>query len=172
MDVIIEYIKTHPVQLAFIFAGAIIILFVLVFTLAYKYSNISKKYFALVGDEEDSTIEDILLKNNEVLKEISETESELINKLEELESKFSLSVQNVGIIRYNAFGELGPELSFSMALLDEYLNGIVITSIHGRQQSSCYGKSITKGKSDIPLSVEEEQAINKAVKGQFYSNSI
>lgn len=172
MNTLVNFIKSNPIELAIISGIATLVLFLLYLSLAYKYHRIKKKYFFIIGDSYNLDMEGILIKNNKELARVKQVERELMSRVEELETKFSLSIQNVGIVRYNAFGELGPELSFSIALLDEYLNGIVVTSIHGRQQSSCYGKAITKGKSEIPLSIEEEQAINKAIKGQFYSNSL
>ena len=65
-------------------------------------------------------------------------------------------------IRYNAFNESGSDLSFSIAIVDDQLDGLVFTSIHGREETYCYGKPIVKGESKYPLSPEEIQVINSA----------
>ena len=72
-------------------------------------------------------------------------------------------VQRVGLIRYDAFEDMGGHLSFSAALLDAAGNGVVITSINGRQETRCYAKPIRGGGSEHNLSVEEEQAIAQAL---------
>jgi hypothetical protein len=72
-------------------------------------------------------------------------------------------VQQVGLIRYDAFEDMGGHLSFSAALLDAAGNGVVITSINGRQDTRCYAKPVRGGTSDHNLSVEEEQAIREAL---------
>jgi uncharacterized protein YlxW (UPF0749 family) len=72
-------------------------------------------------------------------------------------------VQQVGLIRYDAFEDMGGHLSFSAALLDAAGNGVVITSINGRQDTRCYAKPVRGGGSDHNLSVEEEQAIREAL---------
>ncbi|TCS80810.1 DUF4446 family protein [Tepidibacillus fermentans] len=69
----------------------------------------------------------------------------------------------VGMVRYNAFGEQGNDLSFSIAMLDEKQNGIVITSIYNREQSNTYAKPIENGQSSYRLSEEEKKAIEKAI---------
>ncbi|EOC99788.1 hypothetical protein L21TH_2187 [Caldisalinibacter kiritimatiensis] len=91
--------------------------------------------------------------------------NELVNIKEyckDIDSRLKLSVQKVGIIRYNAFDDMGSDLSFSIALLDENLNGVVISTIFGRNESNTYAKPIIEGKSKYNLSVEELQAIDKA----------
>lgn len=73
------------------------------------------------------------------------------------------AVRRVGLIRYDAFEDVGGRLSFSCALLDERGNGVVVTSINGRQDTRVYAKPITEGKSAYNLSVEEEEAIRQAL---------
>ncbi len=67
---------------------------------------------------------------------------------------------------------MGSELSYSIVLLDEHLNGFVLTSIYGREQSVSYAKPIKDGKSTFPLSAEEMQAMDRAIKGELYTSSI
>lgn len=70
-----------------------------------------------------------------------------------------LSVQGVGIVRYNPFSEMGGNMSFSLALLDGRTNGVVISVLNDRQGSRVYGKLVEKGTSAYPLSEEEQQAL-------------
>ncbi|MEW9107481.1 DUF4446 family protein, partial [Paenibacillus sp.] len=69
---------------------------------------------------------------------------------------------HVGIQRYNAFAERGSDLSFSIAWLNEEQDGVVITSIHGREHSYVYAKPVEKGQSTYSLSPEEKKAIEIA----------
>jgi hypothetical protein len=73
------------------------------------------------------------------------------------------AVQHVGIVRFDAFEDMGGRLSFSAALLDAHGDGIVITSINGRQETRCYAKQVRNGTSIHNLSDEEEQAIREAI---------
>lgn len=73
------------------------------------------------------------------------------------------SVQRVGLVRYDAFEDMGGHLSFSAALLDAHGDGLVITSINGRQDTRCYAKPVEGWTSRHNLSGEEEQAIQAAL---------
>ncbi len=72
------------------------------------------------------------------------------------------SVQKVGLVRFNSFADEGGNLSFVCALLDEHDTGVVLTSLHGRQQNRIYAKQIHQGESETPLSEEEQGAIKSA----------
>jgi len=72
-------------------------------------------------------------------------------------------VRRVGLLRYDAFEDVGGRLSFSCALLDEHGNGVVLTSINGRQETRVYAKPVTAGSSSYNLSSEEGEAIRQAM---------
>jgi hypothetical protein len=73
------------------------------------------------------------------------------------------AVRHVGLVRYDAFEDVGGRLSFSCALLDAKGNGVVMTSINGRQDTRVYAKPIADGRSVYNLSIEEEDAIRQAL---------
>ena len=73
------------------------------------------------------------------------------------------SVRNVALLRYDAFEDVGGRLSFSCALLDDQGNGVVLTSINGRQETRVYAKPVSLGTSSHNLSLEEEEAIRRAL---------
>ena len=73
------------------------------------------------------------------------------------------SVRRVGVLRYDAFEDVGGRLSFSCALLDEHGTGVVLTSINGRQETPVYAKPVTSGQSTYNLSLEEEEALRQAM---------
>jgi hypothetical protein len=75
------------------------------------------------------------------------------------------AVRRVGLVRYDAFEDVGGRLSFSCALLDDHGAGVVVTSINGRQDTRVYAKPIAEGHSVYNLSVEEEEAIRLALAG-------
>lgn len=75
------------------------------------------------------------------------------------------AVQHVGLVRYDAFEDVGGRLSFSCAMLDDHGDGMVMTSINGRQDTRVYAKPVTGGKSAHNLSEEEVQAIRQALSG-------
>jgi uncharacterized protein DUF4446 len=72
------------------------------------------------------------------------------------------AVRHLGIVRYDAFGDVGGRLSWSVALLDDGGNGVVLTAIHGRSEARSYAKSIAAWTCDQPMSPEEEEAVRSA----------
>ena len=72
------------------------------------------------------------------------------------------ALRHLAVVRYDAFGDMGGHLSWSLALLDDGGNGVVLTSIHGRSEARTYAKSITGWTCEQQLSPEEEEAIAHA----------
>ncbi len=72
------------------------------------------------------------------------------------------ALRHLAVVRYDAFGDMGGHLSWSLALLDEAGHGVVLTSIAGRSDSRSYAKSVSAWTSDQQLSPEEEEAIANA----------
>ena len=74
-----------------------------------------------------------------------------------------LTYENIGIVKYDAFHEMGGILSFALALLDKSNNGFVMNSMHNRESCYTYIKEIIDGKSYITLSDEEKKAVDTAI---------
>ena len=100
-------------------------------------------------------VEDIDSKNQEIQAYCSK-----------LDNNISNCIQKIGIIRYSAFKDMGSDLSFALALLDEKNNGVVLNGIYSRELSNIYAKPIKDGISTYTLSDEEKQAIDLAIKSE------
>ncbi|MBS3941885.1 MAG: DUF4446 family protein [Actinobacteria bacterium] len=85
---------------------------------------------------------------------------------EHLRELLRSTVSRVGVVRYDAFEDMGGALSFSAALLDERGDGVIVSAINGRTETRCYAKPIVGGGSQHHLSSEEEQAITVAAEGR------
>lgn len=72
------------------------------------------------------------------------------------------SFKHLSVVRYDAFGDMGGHLSWSVALLDDAGDGVLLTSIHGRSDARSYAKTVTAWRAETQLSPEEEQAIASA----------
>ena len=92
------------------------------------------------------------------------------NDIERLYLLIRTCVQKAALVRYNAFQNVGNELSFSLALLDSEDNGFVLSSIYGRDTSTTYAKPVRAGVSGIVLTEEEEDAISIA--RQLYADKV
>jgi hypothetical protein len=87
---------------------------------------------------------------------------ELTAEVEALHNDASTALRHVAVVRYDAFGDMGGHLSWSLALLDDGGDGVVLTSIHGRSDSRTYAKNVSGWQSSQQLSPEEEEAISFA----------
>lgn len=99
----------------------------------------------------------------------SERVDELMEKVARLgqsvvvaQRDIAASLRHLAVVRFNATGDIGGQFSFSLAILDDAANGIVITSIQGHNSGRIYSKTIFDGKSETALSPEETQAIANA----------
>jgi hypothetical protein len=90
---------------------------------------------------------------------------EVAAELHDLRSAVSSALRHLAVVRYDAFGDMGGHLSWSMALLDDGGDGVVVTSIHGRSDSRTYAKNIAGWTATSKLSPEEEEAITFARTG-------
>ncbi|MDX6248334.1 MAG: hypothetical protein QOF10_1694 [Kribbellaceae bacterium] len=83
----------------------------------------------------------------------------LSKELEAARSELRENLQHLAVVRYDAFGDMGGRLSWSMALLDDNGDGVVLTSINSRNDARSYAKEVKAFESDSKLSPEEEEAI-------------
>ncbi len=90
------------------------------------------------------------------------TSEQMAAELETLRSEVGTSLRHLAVVRYDAFGDMGGHLSWSVALLDDAGDGVVLTSIHGRSDSRTYAKNIAGWTANQQLSPEEQEAIRFA----------
>jgi len=155
-------------------AAVLAILLVAVLTttsiLLVKIVNISKRYHAFMQGSDGVTMESAILsrfKEIDALKAESKYTSEKLNIACET---LITAYQKVGIVKYDAFKEMGGKLSFSLCLLDDENNGFILTSMHTREGCYTYIKEIIKGESFVVLAAEERRALEEAKnKGSLYA---
>lgn len=114
-------------------------------------------------------LEEVINQLSEGLHTLQENQVILENRIKNLRSDFGLAVQKVGLVRFNPFSDGGGNLSFCIAFLDGHNSGMVITSMHGREQNRVYSKQIFLGKCDIQLTEEELLAIEQA-NNEYYKH--
>ena len=96
------------------------------------------------------------------VKEIKKDNSEIKAYYTKLDSDLNACIQKVGLVRYNAFKNVGSDLSFAIALLDNNNNGVVFNGLYGYESSNIYAKPVKNGESTYQLSDEEKYAIEIA----------
>lgn len=137
----------------------VIILLILLIVQINKANKLKKRLDKfMLGKEGTSLEEDIaeLYEDNKFLKNSTEKNRQDIRTIfKRLETVF----QKMGLVRYDAFNQMGGQLSYSLALLDENDNGFIINSVHSTEGCYSYSKEIRNGDNSISLSSEEEEAL-------------
>lgn len=162
--------------------GIIFIEFIMIVFIMSKLYNLKKRLREFLPDNKEIDVERMLVEYDQNVKETLSSQKEVFNKIEktkeqiyeEIEStnklicliseKLKNAVQKIGVIRYNPFEDVGGDLCYAVALLDDNNNGVVINSIYARDSCYSYAKEIIKGESlKHKLSDEETEALNKAM---------
>ncbi len=133
-----------------------------------KLFSIQKKQTILFQGESAKNLEEIILIQKNQIENLEEEVRKLINSNQELIELSNTNLSKVGMVRFNPFKNLGGNQSFSIAFLNNHLNGLVISSIYSGEISRFYAKTILQGKSipQQPLTKEEEKAIEIAIHGE------
>lgn len=140
----------------------IILLFIMVVVLFKAVGKVESKYRKLMKGTSNKNLEEMLLERIESIEEAKDKSDKALSECERLEDKMKECIQKVAIMRYKAFEDVGSDLSFSIAMLDDKNDGVILTGIYGRQESTTYAKPIDKGISRYDLSEEELCVLNEA----------
>ena len=140
----------------------VIILIILVMKLQLQMSRLDKKYRMFMRGSDGQSLEKLLQRKLNVMDKIydnEEAQTKLINKMKSIQDS---TMNKYGIIKYDAFDDVGGKLSFALAMLDKNDTGIVLNAVHSRDNCFLYIKEIVKGESYIMLSEEEVEALRIA----------
>lgn len=108
---------------------------------------------------QDGTIQDIL----QDLQTTQKEKQAQIAQINETLKTYQKSLQNISIIRFNPFGDVGGAESFAIALLDQHYSGIVLSSLHAREGTRIYAKPIRQGRCPYELREEEREVLRRAM---------
>lgn len=157
-----------PQIVAFLAVGGLAlgaVLLVAVIVLAVRLRTVSRRYRRVFASGELDAV-GVLESQGEAITALARGLDAADAEAHHLRELLARTVSRVGLVRYDAFEDVGGGLSFSTAFLDEHADGVVLTAINGRAETRCYAKPITAGVSAHHLSAEEEAALAEAVEGR------
>ena len=141
----------------------VIALLVYCVILHIRLESLKKKYdFFMQGDNGASLERKLSVEVSEIRDAAKGLET-MMTEQAAIRNIQSNTIQKIGFVKYNAFENIGNDLSFALTLLDGNNNGICISSIYGRNESRIFSKPIVKGKSLVSLSQEELESLNEAL---------
>ena len=163
MDSIINMINEYSI---FIIIGLTIItllLFIITIVLLSSVKKLEKKYKKMMRGDNNKNLEQALNVNLDNIEKALAKSQQAIDECKNISEELKGCVNKVAIMRYKAFEDVGSDLSFSIAILDSYNDGVIITGIYSRHDSTTYAKPIDKGISRYDLSEEELHVLNEAI---------
>ena len=131
--------------------------------MTFKYLKLHKKYNTYMQCSNGRSMEEKIDAYYNEFDAINTAIKDLDRQLDELASKNMRNFSKVGFVRFTAFSEVGSDLSFAIALMDNNNNGFILSSIYGRDDSRFYAKPLENGLSKYRISEEEELAVRKAL---------
>lgn len=163
-DFIGMYFSVDDFLLTFaIMAGVMLLLFILLLVNMAKTKKLRKKYESFMVGSDAKSLEDTLVKRIQQIEELIVSEKENRENIQNIFETLKLTFQKVGMVKYDAFDEMGGKLSFSLALLDQKNDGFIINAMHSREGCYTYIKEIVDGNSIIVLAEEEKNALDIAM---------
>lgn len=141
----------------------ILVLAVISCFLFFYYFKINKSIDLLLGKGKIKDLRNTLFSHIEKTKAIELELQQALDKIKSLEHISKITFQKIGFVRFNPFNDLGGNQSFIIALLDGQNNGFVVSSLFAQEGNRVYAKSVVNGNSEYKLSVEEKDAIARAI---------
>lgn len=154
--------EQDPLLVAFTALGFCILAIVIMLIVLVRQSILLRRYRSLLRGNTNANLEDLLIEQQQATADLRAAQESIRRRLTDLENASQKYLQRIGIVRYNAFPDVGADLSFSCALLDGQDNGVVVTSLYGRTECRTYAKPILAGSSTYVLTEEEKQALRLA----------
>jgi hypothetical protein len=141
----------------------VVVLFILVINANMKYNRLKFSYNSFMKGKDGKTLEDSIFERFEELDNLTEMTIKNRQAIRKINEEMMSNFQKVGIVKYDAFNEMGGKLSFAITLLDGNNSGYIINSMHSREGCYNYVKEIVKGESYIELSEEEAESLDNAI---------
>ena len=151
----------------YIYLGTILLVIIVFVAITFlqnlKIKRLMNRYESFMNGKDAENLADAIEENfkqmNQIQKDYEETKGDIEETLQELKSTF----HKMGIVKYDAFKEMGGNLSFTLCLLDDMNTGFILNTMHGRDSSYTYIKEIIKGEAYATLGEEEKEALEKAI---------
>ena len=139
------------------------IMYAIIIHLWMSLSYMRRRYRKMMTGVDGANLERMLIGHIDETKAVAEENQSIKEDCKRMDTLLQTALTRVGVVRFAAFDDMGSDLSYAVALLDSHDNGIVLSSIFGREDSRSYVKPIDRGNSSYTLTGEEEQALREAM---------
>lgn len=146
-----------------VLTALILILFVSLLYLLVKVSKLIRLYQRLTRGTSGGILEEILDQYMGTVNKNSGRMDQIEKKIDVMDSTLNNCLQHVGVVRYDAFEDVGGAQSFAVAMIDSKRCGVVMSSVYSRNNIRVYAKGMTEGQPTHPLTKEEQLALDQAI---------
>lgn len=169
---ILAAIGIDPAYIFLLLIMLIVLMFLLYMNVNMKYSRLKSSYSSFMRGRDGKNLEESILEKFDELDEIAETSRKNNSDIKELFHLMKGNYQKVGIVKYDAFNEMGGKLSFALTLLDGNNSGWIVNAMHSREGCYTYIKEIVRGESYIELAEEEAESLEQAIYQEIYDPEV
>ena len=160
---ILNALGIDPAYIFMFMLALFIILFVLYVNVTVKYNRLKTSYQTFMRGKDGKTLEESMMEKFQEAEAIIKVTKQNRLDIRDMKQKLDRNFQKIGIVKYDAFNEMGGKLSFAIAMLDGQNNGWIMNAMHSREGCYTYVKEIVKAESYVELAEEEAEALDKAL---------
>ena len=150
----------------------IVVLFGLYVNVTMKYNRLKSSYTTFMRGKDGRTLEESMMSGFADVESVLKYTKQNRLDIQKINKRMEKSYQKLGIVKYDAFNEMGGKLSFALAMLDNNNTGWIINAMHSREGCYTYVKEIVKGESYVELAEEEAEALDKAIFEDGYVDEV
>ncbi len=128
-----------------------------------KYRKLKEKYDLFMSGKNAKSLEKDIIKLFEDNKTIEEEQEKARKDIRDLNKRLAYCYQKIGLVKYDAFNQMGGKMSFCLCLLNDKNNGFILNSVHSTDGCYSYTKEVSRGECELELGDEEKKALDMAV---------
>ena len=163
MSSLLESLQSHSGILMVLLLIVVIILLICVFNLSLGLNRLNRKYTLFMKGKDGQSLERLFKRKFDLIEKLVRSTDDNGEEIEKIWKVMDKSLNKYGIVKYDAFEDMGGKLSFVLAMLDKNNTGFLLNAIHSRENCFLYIKEIVNGESYVVLSEEEVEALKQAV---------
>ena len=163
---LLQSIGLGGLDIAYVLIGMLVMIIILLILILIQFSKLNKlqkKYAKFMKGKDAKSLEqeiEGLYDDNDYIKKEAEKNRK---DIKDIQKRMEYCYQKLGVVKYDAFSQMGGQLSFCLALLNEKDDGFILNSVQSSEGCYTYTKEVKKGECAITLGEEEKKALDQAM---------
>lgn len=163
MNKLLDGLQANSGILLVLLLVAVIILLICVMNLSLGLNRLNRRYSLFMKGKDGQSLEKLFKRKFDLIEKLASSTDINAEEIGKIQRVMEKTLNKYGIVKYDAFEDMGGKLSFVLAMLDRNNSGFILNAIHSRENCFLYIKEIVNGESYIALSEEEVEALRQAV---------